>query len=538
MSGPLIKPAWYTKYALLILVSSLLVSASPDNPAAKTYRFPTKEQVVAFLTESIDWYRDLSAQRQMATSPTDLLYFEENRALGEQIVRLSFDYAKNDAVVSGGSTLAIEPAATLDASASTLSHFIVMEKQYETKTQTVQADLEALRKKLPTARGADRKKLETAIADAQSRVDLLQSLVTGFQNVIEFAHITRGGISQSGDLGSIVDELSRTVPGIIQPGGNTTPVMAAQPAIVPSVAVPASPKQDFSILGRISDVTALRHKLRAIQRSIRLTDTLAESCENLHNPLAQFINQSLLTGDFGNIDLSANNLDVLQQQKTRLDDLKTQITDLAPAAVALDKQRFLLADYRSHAASWHNAVVDQYAAAWRTLIFHVAALLGVILVLAILARALSRFTIQHVHDANRRPLLLIGQRILLWLSILLVLIFAFASDLGSLATFLGLLTAGFAVAFQNVILAVSGYFLLVGKLGIRIGDRVQISGVTGELIDLGLLQFQIREIDDHQQPTGRVASFSNSFVFISPATGMFKVNAQSPTPESIRKLMP
>src|SRR5580698_9793470 len=145
MSGPLIKPAWYTKYALLILVSSLLVSASPDNPAAKTYRFPTKEQVVAFLTESIDWYRDLAAQRQLATSPTDLLYFEENRVLGEQIVRLSFDYAKTDAAVSGGSALAIEPAGTTDASGSTLTHFLAMEKQYETRSQNAQANLEALR---------------------------------------------------------------------------------------------------------------------------------------------------------------------------------------------------------------------------------------------------------------------------------------------------------------------------------------------------------------------------------------------------------
>jgi len=125
----------------------------------------------------------------------------------------------------------------------------------------------------------------------------------------------------------------------------------------------------------------------------------------------------------------------------------------------------------------------------------------------------------YAHDANRRRMFLVVQRILIWLAIVLVIAFAFAPELSSLATFLGLLTAGVAVALQNVILAVVGYFLLVGKLGIRVGDRVRISGVTGDVIDVGLLQFQLREVDqDNEQLTGNVATFSHSFVFVSPAT--------------------
>jgi small-conductance mechanosensitive channel len=132
------------------------------------------------------------------------------------------------------------------------------------------------------------------------------------------------------------------------------------------------------------------------------------------------------------------------------------------------------------------------------------------------------------HDANRRRIFLIVQRILIWLAIALVIASAFAPELSSLATFLGLLTAGVAVALQNVILAVVGYFLLVGKLGIRVGDRVRISGVTGDVIEVGLLQFQLREVDqNNEQLTGNVATFSNSFVFVSPATGLFKSSSAS-----------
>jgi small-conductance mechanosensitive channel len=74
--------------------------------------------------------------------------------------------------------------------------------------------------------------------------------------------------------------------------------------------------------------------------------------------------------------------------------------------------------------------------------------------------------------------------------------------------------------------------LLVGKLRIRVGDHVQISGVSGEVVDIGLMQFQLKELDTaSEQPTGRVVSFSNSFVFVSPATGLFRrIHRSATTP--------
>jgi hypothetical protein len=66
----------------------------------------------------------------------------------------------------------------------------------------------------------------------------------------------------------------------------------------------------------------------------------------------------------------------------------------------------------------------------------------------------------------------------------------------------------------------------VGKRGIRIGDRVQVSGVTGDVIDMGLLQFQLREFDaENGRYTGHVATFSNSLVFVSPATGLMRFDS-------------
>ena len=247
-------------------------------------------------------------------------------------------------------------------------------------------------------------------------------------------------------------------------------------------------------------------------------------------PLTQFVKSALQSGDVERQSLKASDLDVLRQQKKRLDALTAQITRLSPAIVTLDKQRILLGVYKSHLAAWRSSMTNQYAAAWKKLALHLVILTSIVVLLVGFAEALRRFTVRYVHDANRRRLILIVQQILLWLGIILVAAFALASDLSSFATFLGLLTAGMAVALQNVILAVLGYLLLVGKLGIRVGDRVQISGVTGDLIDLGLLQFQVREVDTQERPTGRIASFSNSFVFLSPATGMFRIGPSANQP--------
>jgi small-conductance mechanosensitive channel len=105
-------------------------------------------------------------------------------------------------------------------------------------------------------------------------------------------------------------------------------------------------------------------------------------------------------------------------------------------------------------------------------------------------------------------------------------VFSVASDLSSLATYFGLLSAGLLLALQNVILPSLGSLLLLGKRGFRVGDRVQVSGITGDVINMGMLQFQLREFNVEEGCfTGHVATFSNSLVFLSPATGLLKFNS-------------
>ena len=120
-------------------------------------------------------------------------------------------------------------------------------------------------------------------------------------------------------------------------------------------------------------------------------------------------------------------------------------------------------------------------------------------------------------------------RVAPWVLIVVVVAVSFTSDLTSLATFFGLLTAGVAIALQNVIVSALGYFMLVGKHGIKLGDRVRISGTTGDVADIGWLQFRIREIDkETQRPSGDVVTFPNSIVLSSGGLGKFNAEDVKP----------
>jgi small-conductance mechanosensitive channel len=81
-------------------------------------------------------------------------------------------------------------------------------------------------------------------------------------------------------------------------------------------------------------------------------------------------------------------------------------------------------------------------------------------------------------------------------------------------TVLGLAGAGLTVAMKDFIVAFFGWFILMGRNGIRVGDWVEINGVGGEVVEIGLLKTVLLETgswSDAGHPTGRKASFVNSF---------------------------
>jgi small-conductance mechanosensitive channel len=75
-----------------------------------------------------------------------------------------------------------------------------------------------------------------------------------------------------------------------------------------------------------------------------------------------------------------------------------------------------------------------------------------------------------------------------------VLIMGCVSEFNSLATFAGFVTAGIAVGLQGVLLSIAAYFFVVGRYGIRVSDRISVAGVTGDVIDIGLVRLYLMEL--------------------------------------------
>jgi small-conductance mechanosensitive channel len=109
-----------------------------------------------------------------------------------------------------------------------------------------------------------------------------------------------------------------------------------------------------------------------------------------------------------------------------------------------------------------------------------------------------------------RSVLRLGIQVVGGLLILLV-IFGWPRQI---STIVGLATAGLTIAMQDFILAFFGWFALIGKYGIRVGDWVEINGVGGEVTEIGLMSTTLLEtgdLADRGHPTGRRITFLNSF---------------------------
>ncbi|MGC2401856.1 MAG: mechanosensitive ion channel domain-containing protein [Acidobacteriaceae bacterium] len=130
--------------------------------------------------------------------------------------------------------------------------------------------------------------------------------------------------------------------------------------------------------------------------------------------------------------------------------------------------------------------------------------------------ALNGLTFDRRRIQTLHTILRLSVQLLAGICILLV-VFGVPSQI---STILGLATAGLTVALQSFILAFFGWFILMGRNGIRVGDWVEINGVAGEVIEINLFRTTILENSkwaEKGHPTGRRATFINNFA----VTGQF-----------------
>jgi small-conductance mechanosensitive channel len=190
---------------------------------------------------------------------------------------------------------------------------------------------------------------------------------------------------------------------------------------------------------------------------------------------------------------------------------------------AADQRRLTLRDQRITTrrkladvyTKWAGVVATQERAALHAWLVSATIILAVLLVLLYADRWLGEL-IARAPLIDRRQLGALRSVIGVALQVIgvLVIVFVLVGRPGQLGTMIGLVTAGLTVALKGFIVSFIGWFVLMGRNGIRIGDWVEINGVSGEVVELGMFHTVLRETGnwtDAGHPTGRKVTFTNSY---------------------------
>jgi small-conductance mechanosensitive channel len=510
-----------------------LASLFPQ-PASETSS-ATGDELIQLLNETLVWDRQLAALQQVVTEPSDVLFLNDNHRIADQVVRLGFDFARSRAQALAGAAASAPANPAAAASSSQYQRLVELAGKADQQVKQNQQELDKMRQQLAGAVGKKRRILQATIAETQSELDLFQARRDALRNMLQITSVSANGKSAAGTLTVQIEELARTLPAAAdtakEPGsatGSSSPGSAGSANLPTQTAPVVLPPQEHravapGILALISDLFALRGKVGALDNNLRQTDSLVASVKALRAPLGAKMRELSQRGDQLAAQPDSTDPTVLAQQKTELDALTTEYKQLSASLLPLGKVSILLGLYKHSAGNWRNAVDNQYKTELKGLLLRLAGLgllLGVVLGISEVWR---RATFRYVTDPRRRNQFLLIRRIALWSLIAIIIAIAFASELGAITTFAGLLTAGVVVALQNVILAVAGYFFLIGKYGVRVGDRVQVAGTTGDVVDIGMVRLHLMEVTggSSPRPTGRIVVFSNSIVF-QAGSGLFK----------------
>ncbi|MBU4448147.1 MAG: mechanosensitive ion channel family protein [Proteobacteria bacterium] len=157
---------------------------------------------------------------------------------------------------------------------------------------------------------------------------------------------------------------------------------------------------------------------------------------------------------------------------------------------------------------WNDPLIIQ-------LIIAVAGLVVIRLLAALLTRWAGRF----VKDSQARYRIRKVSALISYLVIILFLAVVFRERLGGLAIALGVAGVGIAFALQEVVTSIAGWAAINFANFYKTGDRIQLGGIKGDVIDIGILRTTLMELGEWVKSdlyTGRIVRIANSFVFKEP----------------------
>ena len=429
---------------------------------------------------------------QLATTHSEKALAQEAMRLADYEVDLTFDAALHEAL--------LHPPA-LSAEAKEIQGRL---KKSEKLLNADQEKAKALSEALAKAPEAKQDTLQVQLVQAQADMELDQDELDD----------AKGDFTRAG--GNLADRIQAMKKEHEETAHNSASAIASA----------APPPDQFGLLHQVQLWMALRSEKLQVQGAKDKSDAAAATLAQQHNALDAKVEEE-----------KQKSPDLVQHANRRIDAATgngnpgTAIQRSPEEAAALlqktqqiaaDRQLLAVLDKRVDTHKELSGVYGQWCqllAARQWTIFH-RAIIGVLVILGIALVALffstwmnslvSRLTmdrrqIQSLHTVTRVSLQ--------FTALLLILLVIFGPP-GQLGTFLGLAGAGLTVALKDFIVGFIGWFVLMGKNGIRMGDWVEINGVTGEVQEIGPFHTVLLETGnwtDSGPPPGRRVTFTNSF---------------------------
>jgi len=507
------------KRACACLLAAALAWAQAPAPAPPAPATPAPVQVdgalaLRHLNLAVAWYRHVTTDIQALGLPSEVIYQDQAQAQGVQVVRLAFQSCRSEAeLIQAREAGAAGPASGGTGQAQRRAQAEARIAALVKDLQAQVAALEATRDGTPAAR---RTGLEIRLERLRSQLELQQALLDAIRRMEAFA---RNSGEAAGGLAGSIEQLARSVPEVLG--------QAAEPAKAGGTA-PQRPSFSSSggLISQVATLYDCMNAERQIEAIIQRTDRLRSLADQVRTPLRTELRATIQEGQApaGQQAPAEEDAAALQAETRAARALTERFKQLSAALMPLSQELMLLDDSTANLGRWRDLVKRASGFVLRAVLIRVGVMLLALGLVLALSEAWRRVTFRYVKEQRRRRQFLVLRRVVAGFLITIVLVLGFVTEFSSLATFAGFITAGIAVGLQAVLLSVAAYFLIIGRYGIRVGDRISIAGITGDVVDVGLVRFYLMELAGTGldfQPTGRIVVFSNAVLF-QASTPLFK----------------
>lgn len=477
--------------ALMLHGAAFAAETSPAPAEAASFKALPQEDVLAYIEELMHWQKDAAAIEATTATTREILLQDNLQQSTLKVLRSGFKFAKLEAKLAPADAAPVKTAEGEEAPAPQLTPAQRMRQRADENDKMV---LQLQDQIEHTKSAAAREPLQNRLKLALAKQELYQSVLAN----ISAASSSNGFAGQLAKLEQSVPELNEDAAKQASAKASAAATAASNAAATASTSVPA-PRPVASVFTLAGDMFAILRKQRVLHNFAEDTQHLEETSRGLIKPLRVALD------------------DISSQTGANINDQVATFNRIGSVLIPLGDATFGITNSKATVDDWQGLLDQRLQATFRQFLIKLAILGITIAIPLVIGEAVRRAIKKYIRDTKRQRQANVARRIVVSCVILFILLFNFISDFSSFATFAGFMTAGLAVALQSVLLSLVAHFFFYGRYGVRAGDRVNVAGVTGDILQIGIVRFYMRELtkgaDGKMEYTGKTVAFPNSILF-------------------------